>query len=283
MLKDLRLSLRTLLRQPSFTAVVVVSLALGIGGSTAIFSVFNAVLLRDLPYPDPGQLYMMRTVTADGSPTGTITPRETRPFSENPDHPMVDALAIAWSQEVQIVGSDGSTHPTRRYGVTDQSFDVFGPRMELGRGFERGDQPGLIVIAYSIWRDVFGADPDIVDKAIGAEGGTLQVAGVTSAVPFSCKGRAFCPSCGVRGRMGLRICCSTRSSWWHGSPPSRRGRVSIQSSTMASWGHARRGGRSSSSSGPPTVPALPRNPPRPMRRTWRRRIVAMDATTSGRT
>ena len=158
---------------------MVVSLALGIGGSTAIFSVFNVVLLRDLPYPDPEQLYMMRTVTPDGSPTGTITPRETRPFSDNPDHPTVEALAIAWSQEVQIVGSDGSTYPTRRYGVTEQFFDVFGPRMELGRGFERGERPGPIVIAYSIWRDVFGSDPDIVGKLIGAEGGTRQVVGVT--------------------------------------------------------------------------------------------------------
>lgn len=181
MWKDLRFSLRTLLRQPSFTAVVVLSLALGIGGSTAIFSVFNAVLLRDLPYPDPGQLYMMRTVTPDGSPTGVVTPREIRSFAENPDHPTVEAVAIAWSQEVQIVGSDGSTYPTRRYGVTEQFFDVFGPRMELGRGFERGQRPGPIVIAYSIWRDVFNSDPDIVGKSIGAEGGTRQVVGVTPA------------------------------------------------------------------------------------------------------
>ena len=124
---------------------------------------------------------MRRTVTPDGSPTGTITPRETRPFSDNSDHPTVEALAIAWSQEVQIVGSDGSTYPTRRYGVTEQFFDVFGPRMELGRGFERGERPGPIVIAYSIWRDVFGSDPDIVGKLIGAEGGTRQVVGVTPA------------------------------------------------------------------------------------------------------
>ena len=88
MWKDLRFSLRTLSRQPTFTAVVVISLALGIGGSTAIFSVFNAVLLRDLPYPDHEQLYMMRTVTPDGSPTGVVTPRETRSFAENPDHPI---------------------------------------------------------------------------------------------------------------------------------------------------------------------------------------------------
>ena len=181
MWKDLRFSLRALLRQPSFAAVVVLSLALGIGGSTAIFSVFNAVLIRDLPYPDPGQLYMMRTVTPDGSPTGTVTPRETRAFADNPDHPTVEALAIAWSQEVQIAGPDGSTYPTRRYGVTEQFFDVFGPSMRLGRGFERGERAGPIVIAYSIWRDVFGSDPDIVGKVVRAEGVPRQVVGVTPA------------------------------------------------------------------------------------------------------
>ncbi len=84
---DLRVTLRTLKRQPSFAAVVVITLALGIGGSTAIFSVVNAVLLRDLPYPDAGQLYLMRTLAPDGSPTGRVTPRESRPLYENRNHP----------------------------------------------------------------------------------------------------------------------------------------------------------------------------------------------------
>jgi putative ABC transport system permease protein len=176
---DIRLSIRGLLRQPSFSAVVILSLALGIGGATAIFSVFNAVLLRDLAYPEPEQLFMMRTVTPEGSPTGTVTPREVRPFAEDPDHSLVDAIAIAWSQETQIAADDGVAVPTRRYGVTEQFFDVFGPRMVLGRGFERGEDPGPIVISYSIWRDVFGSDLDIIGKSVLAEGFPRQVVGVT--------------------------------------------------------------------------------------------------------
>ncbi len=179
MWNDLKLSLRSHLRRPAFTAVVVISLALGIGGSAAIFSVFNAVLLRDLPYPDPDQIYMMRTVTPDGSPTGTVTPREVRPFWENPDHPTVEASAIAWSQEVQVVDAEGRTQPSHRYGVTEEFFDVFGPEMHLGRGFERGEQAGPIVISYALWRDHYASDPDIVGKGIGAEGGTRRVVGVT--------------------------------------------------------------------------------------------------------
>jgi len=154
MWRDLQVAVRTLGRQRSFAAVVVITLALGIGGSTAIFSVLNAVLLRELPYPDPSQLYLMRTVTPDGSPTGNITPRELRPFYEVDKHPTVEAAAIAWSQETQIVGTDGKPHPTTRYGVTDQFFEVFGSQMALGRGFTRGQGPGPIVISYSVWRAI---------------------------------------------------------------------------------------------------------------------------------
>ena len=179
MWRDLRFSLRMLGRQPSFAAIVVFTLALGIGGSTAIFSVVNAVLLRDLPYPEPGQLYLVRTVAADGSLTGTITPRELRPFYEPDTHPTVAAAAVAWSQEVQIIGSDGRSHATTRYGVTDQFFEVFGTRMAMGRAFERKQRPGVVVIAYSTWRDMFASDPKIIGRIIEVEGGKRQVVGVT--------------------------------------------------------------------------------------------------------
>jgi predicted permease len=179
MWRDLRFSLRMLGRQRSFTAIVVLTLALGIGGSTAIFSIVNAVLLRDLPYPEPDQLYLVRTVAPDGSLSGTITPRELWAFYEPDRHPTVAAATVAWSQEVQIIGSDGRPHPTTRYGVTDQFFEVFGTRMAMGRAFERGQRPGVIVIAYSTWRDMFASDPKIIGRVVQVEGGPRQVVGVT--------------------------------------------------------------------------------------------------------
>src|SRR5436190_21638134 len=110
MWNDLRFALRAFRRQPAITSVVVLTLALGIGANTALFSVVNAVLLRDLPYPDSRQLYMMWTVTPDGSPTGQIKPREARPLYDRDEHPTVEATSIAWDQEAQIVGADGRAH-----------------------------------------------------------------------------------------------------------------------------------------------------------------------------
>jgi putative ABC transport system permease protein len=181
MWNDLRFVARMLLRRPSFAVLVILTLALGIGGSVAIFSIVNAVLLRDLPYPNPDRIYLMRSMTPDGLPTGNLAPPELRPFFEVENHPVVQAAALAWSQGVQITGTDGRSHSTTRYGVTDQFFDVFGPAMFLGRPFARNEGPGVIVLAYPLWRDVFNSDPEIVGKIIQAEGAQYRVIGIARA------------------------------------------------------------------------------------------------------
>ena len=179
MWSDLKFTFRAVRRQPAFALMVLLTLSLGIGGSVAIFTVVNAVLLRDLPYPDARQIYLMRTMTPDGAPTGNITPRDVAPFVQNEQHPLVQATAIAWSQQVNIVAADGKPYSTTRYGVTDQFFEVFGPRMALGRAFERGQDPGPLVLTYATWRDLFGSDPDIIGKSVNAEGFPRPVVGVT--------------------------------------------------------------------------------------------------------
>ena len=178
MWNDLRFAFRTFRRQPVFTAVVLFTLALGIGANTALFGVVNAVLLRDLPYQDAERLYLLRSVTSDGSPTGSVRPPEVRPLMENDNHPVVEVAALAWNQEAQIIGADGRGHLTIRYGVTDQFFDVFKPRMVVGRGFTKDQRPGAVVLAYSTWRDLFGSDPEVVGRTVRLDPGPSQVVGV---------------------------------------------------------------------------------------------------------
>jgi predicted permease len=174
---NLRQTLRTLARQPGFTAIVVLTLALGIGATITIFSAVNAVLLRGLPYPNADRLVALGTIAPDGLATGRIAPRDMPTLYE--DHPSLDAAAIAFYTEGRIVGGDGTAYNMGRYGVTDQFFDVFEMPMVLGRGFERGEPQGPVVIAYSTWRDIFASDPDILGKSIRVENGERPVVGVT--------------------------------------------------------------------------------------------------------
>jgi putative ABC transport system permease protein len=168
-------ALRRLARRPGFTAVVVATLALGIGAAVAIFSVVNAVLLRPLPFPHADRLLALHTVTPDGQPTGAIAPRDMPRLYANDS---LDGAAIAFYAEGRIVGGDGTSYNMGRYGVTDQFFDVFDEPMALGRGFERGEPQGPVVISYAAWRDVFGEDPDIIGKPINVENGVRPVVGV---------------------------------------------------------------------------------------------------------
>ena len=94
MWRDLTLALRILTRERALSTIVIATTALGIGGSTAVFSVVNAVLIRDLPYASTGQLYVMRAMAPDGLP-GNVTPREFRPIYENDKHPTVETASIA--------------------------------------------------------------------------------------------------------------------------------------------------------------------------------------------
>lgn len=180
MLTDLRFALRLLSRERLLSAAVIVTIALAIGGSTAVFSVVSAVLLRDLPYPDSRDIYVMRAVGPDGL-LGNVTRREFVPIYERENHPTVESAAIAWSQVSQIVGTDQRPHPTVRYGVTDRFFDVFAVRMALGRGFQPDELPGRLVLSHRVWRDVFGSDANIIGRRVVAEGQPVEVVGVAPA------------------------------------------------------------------------------------------------------
>ena len=178
-MNDLRFALRQLRKSPGFTIVAVLTLALGIGANTAIFSVVNAVLLRPLPYPQPERLVYLNEVSG-GTNTSIALPDyvDWRKDSKSFEH-----LAISRLESRNLSGIAGR-EPERiavAY-VTANFFDVIGLRPQLGRTFtEDEDRPGapsLAVISDRIWDRAFHRDPQIVGRPMNFHGQPVTVIGV---------------------------------------------------------------------------------------------------------
>ncbi|MGI9087006.1 MAG: ABC transporter permease [Chthoniobacterales bacterium] len=180
-LQDFRHAFRQLAQQPLFTLIAVLTLALGIGANTAIFSVVNAVLLRPLPYPEPEQLVYLHEISG-GAETSIALPdyldwrHDSRSFQQ---------LAIARIESRNLSGIAGRA-PERVSSafVTANFFDVVGLSPEIGRVFrEDEDKPGapaLVVISDRLWERVFQRDPNIVGRAVNFHGQLFTVTGVMS-------------------------------------------------------------------------------------------------------
>src|SRR5262245_54880686 len=177
MWSDLKFSVRTLCSQPVFAVIAVITLALGIGATTAIFSILNAVLLRQLPYNDPGRLYMLRSMAANGTPTALMSPRFAEPLFEG--HPSVEAASFGWGLAGSIIAADGTPYPLLPYRVTPRFFDVFNKEIALGRGFQPRESNASIVLSYSIWKNYFASNPNIIGSAIQVDNSPRTVVGVT--------------------------------------------------------------------------------------------------------
>ena len=177
--QDLRYALRRILRSPTFSSLVVVTLALGMGANTAIFSVVNAVLLRPLPYAEPGQLvtiyhrYPSLDLDASVSAGGFRDYRDrTRSFAGV-------AAETGWGANLT-----GAGEPVRITGarVSAQFFDVLGIEPALGRAFNpEEDVPGsnyVVVLSDGLWKRQFGGVPGVVGSLIPLNGETYTVLGV---------------------------------------------------------------------------------------------------------
>ena len=182
--QDLGYALRQLRKSPGFTAVAVVTLALGIGANTAIFSIFNATLLRPLPYKDPDRLVILwSTIPRWGfSGPGSLT---------NPDY-------VQWAQQNQVFEQiaafrgqtsylTGSGIPERLLGSTATAnlFPLLGAVPELGRAFSEQEQrPGhenVVLLSHTLWARRFGSATDIVGRPIILDGKSFTVLGVMPA------------------------------------------------------------------------------------------------------
>jgi putative ABC transport system permease protein len=170
LLKDIRYGVRTLLKRPGFTAVAVVTLALGIGVNTAIFSVINAVLLRPLAYAEPARLVTFRS--NQSAPDLADIEKQSHVFSSFGGEVKQALDYTAGSEPVQFqVGQ-----------VTGGFFETLGVKAERGRVITpEDDKPGgpyVTVLSHALWLHQFGGDPQIVGKTIPLSGNVYTIIGV---------------------------------------------------------------------------------------------------------
>jgi predicted permease len=178
---DLRYAVRQLLKSPGFAAIAVLSLALGIGANTAVFSWIDAIVLRPLPGVDDRGLVAFATVAPSGDPVPTTSYPDYRDYR---DHlALLSGLAMAQPAPLGLGDRD---HVDRVWGemVSGNYFAVLGVKPELGRTFlpeEYGDKPNaypVTVISDALWRGRFQADPAIAGKTVKVNGHELTVVGV---------------------------------------------------------------------------------------------------------
>ena len=180
--QDLRYAIRTLLKKPGFTAVVVIVLGLGIGANTAIFSIVNAVLLRPLPYTDPDRLVMIHEhLPKLFGPAVNLSGAE---FLDYRDGNTVFAQSAAFTDiKVNLTGAN-DTQRVQGARVSASFFPTLGVAPALGRGFlTQEDQPGpnhVVVLSDGLWRTQFGGDPSIVGKSATVDDQPYTIVGVMS-------------------------------------------------------------------------------------------------------
>src|SRR5258705_8784901 len=182
--QDLRYGARMLAKKPAFTIVAVITLALGIGANTAIFSVVNAVLLRALPYYNPDRLGLLSTIPPSGDPDGLSIP-EAQDYRNQMQS--LEDLVDFQSQSVNVTGSD---RPDRVRGgfVSANFFKFFNLTPIAGRTFAEGEDqqgaPKQAVVNEKMWRERLNGDPNLESKKLILNGEPYSVIGV---VPSSFK------------------------------------------------------------------------------------------------
>jgi putative ABC transport system permease protein len=176
-LQDLRYAVRSYLRTPGFTAVAVITLALGIGGATAIFSVIDGILLRPLPYADPSRLVKVARTTATGMQDGAFSSGDFLDVKRE----TTTLLHVAGYRE-DISDVTGTGDPVRVPGVqtTAGFFDVFEVTPLVGRVYTAADEGhgALAVVGEGLWQRQFGGRAEIVGTEIRVNGTPTTIVGV---------------------------------------------------------------------------------------------------------
>jgi putative ABC transport system permease protein len=179
--QDIKHALRSLRRKPSFAVVVLLTLAIGIGGTTAIFGAVNAVLLRPLPYPEPDALMRVykTPMTNPDRMGGTSSPPDF--FDWRRDNGVFSEMGASITGSLALTGL-GAAERIPAGIVTGGFFDVMGVRAALGRTIAVADDPvgsrDVVVLSHQLWARRFGSNPGIIGQQITLDGSPAEVIGV---------------------------------------------------------------------------------------------------------
>ena len=178
--QDVSYALRGMRRNPGFVTVAIVTLALGTGVNTAIFSIVHAVLLKPLPYASPDRLVSVMNRT-DGSPRLALSDPEYLDYAEQSRSLDIAAMSPGF---VTLSGGSGDPQRVPSVTVSVNTFDVLGRRPALGRAFTKEDVAGdgaVVILSDATWRDRFGGDASIVGATVSVQGRPRTVVGILPA------------------------------------------------------------------------------------------------------
>ena len=183
-MQNLRYALRVLGKQPLFTAIVILTFALGIGANTAVFSVLNAVLLRPLPFHEPQNLvalgeYDPREKADPGTEIDSISYLDYVDFRDQSQ--VFERVAVYTNQSVGTLTDGNEATHVQGESVSANLFSLLGVQPMLGRTFlPKEDEPGnhVVILSHGLWQRRFGADRGIIGKSVTLDGQQFQVVGV---------------------------------------------------------------------------------------------------------
>ena len=175
LIQDVRYAIRSLRKNPSFAAIAILTLALGIGANTTIFSVVNGVLLKPLPYPNPGRLLTLWETHPTFGQFLSAAPANF--YDWRAQNTSFDKMAALDPYPDFILTGTGEPRRLNGAAVTADFFPLFGVKMALGRGFQAAED-NVVVLSYSTWETYFGARPTIVGASVRLNDAEYTVAGV---------------------------------------------------------------------------------------------------------
>jgi putative ABC transport system permease protein len=187
--RDVRYAVRSLINNPGFAAVAIVTIALGVGANTAIFSVVRAVLLRPLPYDDPDRLVMVwGELQARNMPYWPHSPPDFRDYREQTE--LFEDVAGVFTFRQPLTG-EGDPVQITVGGVTESFFRLLGVSPSMGRDFipddvippdpdaQAGSQPpGIVILSHGFWQRKFGGAPDAVGRSVELGGQPAEIVGI---------------------------------------------------------------------------------------------------------